>query len=144
MLAQNRGRGEGFHSRHVTGAGHHHVRLMAHVAARPIPNANAFRAVLDGRIHVEVLQVRLLVGHNHVDVLGTAQAVIGYAQQAVGVGRQIDADDLRTFVGDDVQKAGILMGEAIVILPPDKRGDEQVERGYGSAPSSSRLRPPAI
>ena len=37
--------------------------------------------------------MRLLVGDDDVDVVGAAQAVVGDAEQAVGVGRQIDAHD---------------------------------------------------
>ena len=42
--------------------------------------------------------------------------------------------DVGALVGDDVEKAGILVGEAVVILPPDERGDEQVERGDRGTP----------
>ena len=72
--------------------------------------------------------MRLLVGDDDVDVVLAAQAVVGDAQQAVGVGRQIDARDVGALVADHIEKAGILMGEAVVILPPDERGDQQVER----------------
>ena len=75
----------------VARARHDHVRLAALVVAGPVPDADALGAMLDRRIHVEKLQMRLLVGDDDVDVVGAAQAMIGDAQQAVGVGRQIDA-----------------------------------------------------
>ena len=84
--------------------------------------------------------MRLLVGDDHVDVVFAAQAVIRHAQQAVGVGRQIDARDIGALVADHVEKAGILMGEAVVVLPPDERSDQQVERGDRSPPVEFELR----
>ena len=79
--------------------------------------------------------MRLLVGDDDVEVVAGAQAVVGDAEQAVGVGRQIDAHDVGALVGDDVEEAGVLVGEAVVVLPPDERGDEQVDGGDGRAPA---------
>ena len=82
----------------------------------------------------------LLVGDDDVDVIARTQAMVRHAQQAVRIGRQIDADDVRAFIGDHVQKSGILMGEAVVILPPDQRCDEDVDRGHRRAPVQLLLR----
>ena len=49
--AAGRGRGERLERRHVAGAGHHDVGLAARVAARPVPDADAARAVRDRRVH---------------------------------------------------------------------------------------------
>jgi hypothetical protein len=80
------------------------------------------------RFHVQVLQVLLLVGDDDVDVVAAAQAVIGDRQKAIGIGRQVDARDRRALVDHQIQEARILVGEAVVILAPHRRGDEQVER----------------
>ena len=40
----------------------------------------------------------------------------------------------------EIEEAGILVGEAVVILPPDRGGDQQVERRDRRAPSAARLR----
>jgi len=40
------------------------------------------------------------------------------AEQAVRVGRQVDANHVGALVGDDIKKARVLMGEAVVILSP--------------------------
>ncbi len=48
--------------------------------------------------------------------------------------RQIDLHDLRLLVGDMINEAGILMAEAVVILPPDMRGQEIVERSDRAPP----------
>jgi hypothetical protein len=34
---------------------------------------------------------------------------------------------LRAFVDDHVEKTGVLVGETVVVLPPDQGGDQQVE-----------------
>jgi hypothetical protein len=78
--------------------------------------------------HGEVLEMLLLVGDDDVDVVGAAEAVVHGRKQAVGVRWEIDAYNLRTLVRDHVQKARILMCEAVVILPPYCRSQEDVER----------------
>lgn len=70
----------------------------------------------------------LLVGNNYVDVVDRAEAVVHGAQQAVGIRRQVDADDIRRFVGDHVEKTWILVCKAVVILTPYGAGEEDVER----------------
>ena len=85
--------------------------------------------MLDGLIHVEPLRGRLLARDDDVDVVAAAQAVIGDRQQRVGVRRQIDADHLGLLVDHVIDEAGVLMAEAVVVLPPDVRGQQVVERG---------------
>ena len=52
-----------------------------------------------------------------VDVMPAAQAVIHHRQQTVRIRRQINAHDFGFFVEDMIDEAGILVREAIVILP---------------------------
>src|SRR5262249_35607304 len=89
------------------------------VVAGPLPDAEASLAVLDRLIHRQPLRCRLLAGDDDVDVVPAAQAVIGDRQQAVGVGRQVDADDLGLLVGNVVDEPRVLMAKAVVVLPPD-------------------------
>ena len=91
-------------------------------------------AVADGRVDVEPLPLRLLAGDDQVDVVAAAQAVIGDRQQAVGVGRQIDARDVGLLVGDVIDEARVLVGEAVVVLPPDMGGEQVVQRRDRLAP----------
>ena len=105
VLPQQVDRRQRLERRHVAGAGHHHVGLAALVVARPLPDADARGAVADGRVHVEPLQLGLLAGHDHVDVVAAAQAVVGHRQQAVGVRRQVDPDDVGLLVDDVVDEA---------------------------------------
>ena len=64
-----------------------------------------------------------------VDVVAAAQAMIQDREQAVGIRRQIDAHDLGLFVHDVIDETGVLMREAVVILPPDMRGQQIIQRG---------------
>ena len=111
--------GQGLQGRHVTAAGHHDIGLAAPVVAGPLPDAEASLAVLDRVVHRQPLRCRLLAGDDDVDVVPAAQAVIGDRQQAVGVRRQVDADDLGLLVGNVVDEPRVLMAKAVVVLPPD-------------------------
>src|SRR5262249_47080513 len=77
VLAQQGGGGQGLHRRHVAAARHDHIGFGPLVVAGPIPEAEAFRAVRDRRLHVQILQVDLFVRDDHVDVVEAAQAVVG-------------------------------------------------------------------
>jgi hypothetical protein len=54
-----------------------------------------------------------------------------------GVRRQVDADDLGLLVDDVVDEAGVLVAEAVVVLPPDVRGEQVVERGDRPPPGDA-------
>ena len=41
----------------------------------------------------------------------------------------MNARHTRALVGDDIQKTRILVGKAVVVLPSDGRGNQQVEQG---------------
>ena len=108
-MAEDGNGGEGFERRDVAGAGHHDVRLGAAVVAGPFPDADAFGAVLDGGVHGKPLRGGMFAGDDDVDVMPAAQAVVHHREEAVGVGGQIDADDLRFFVDDVIDEAGVLV-----------------------------------
>jgi len=102
----------------VAAAGHHHVRLGVLIVAGPLPDADSFRAMDDGGIHCQPLRKSVFAGHDHVDIIAAAQAMIEDRQQAIGVRRQIDTYDIGFLVDDVIEKAGILVREAVVILLP--------------------------
>ena len=135
IAAQEGHGGERLERRHVAGAGHDHVGI-AGIVAGPLPDAGADGAVTNGRIDVEPLPLRLLAGDDQVDVVAAAQTVIRDRQQAVRVGRQIDAHDVGFLVRDMIDKAGILMRKAVVILPPDMRGEQVIQRCDRLAPGN--------
>ena len=73
-----------------------------------------------------------------VDVMAAAQAVVHHRQQAVGIRRKVNAHHLGLLVHDVVDETGILVGEAVVILPPDMRGQQVVQRGDLPPPRQAR------
>src|SRR5579862_1009305 len=69
-----------------------------------VPDADAFRAMLDRGVHREPLRRRVFSGDHHVHIMHAAQAVIHDREQAVGVWRQIDAHDFGLFVDDVIDE----------------------------------------
>ncbi len=138
MLAQDGHRRQRLQRRHVAAAGHDDVGLGVLVVAGPLPDADALGAVLDGGVHRQPLRRRMLAGDHDVDVVTAAQAVVHHRQQAVRIRRQIDAHDLGLLVDHVVDEAGILVREAVVVLPPDVRGEQVVQRGDLAPPRQLR------
>ncbi len=118
----------------ISAAGHDHVGLGALIVAGPFPDPDPGRAVLDRRIHVQVLQGGLLARDDHVHVISAPQTVVGDREESVGVRGEIDAHDLGLLVHDVIDEAGILMRESVVVLTPDVGGEEVVERSDRAAP----------
>jgi len=52
----------------------------------PLPDRGTEREVLDGRVHVELLELRLLVYGDEVDVITASETVVGAGEERVGVG----------------------------------------------------------
>src|SRR5258705_10728751 len=63
--------------------------------------------------------------------------MIGHGKQRVYVWRQVDTANIRTLVEDNVQKSGVLMSKAIVVLPPDGRGNQQIQGRNRRAPGQA-------
>src|SRR6185437_8305664 len=104
LLAKNGGRGKSLHGHDVAGAGYHYVGLGLLIVARPRPNADAFFAVLDRRVHIEVLKMRLLISDDDIHIVNAPQTMVRRAQKAVNVGGQIYPSDRRALVCYDVQE----------------------------------------
>src|SRR5215475_2837837 len=60
--------------------------------------------------------------------------MVGDGEQAVRIGRKIDAADAGLLVHYDVEEARVLMREAVVILLPDVRGKQVIQRRNGHPP----------
>ena len=133
-LAQDGGRRERLERRRVAGAAEDDVRLAALVVRRPVPDPEPPRAVQDRIVDREEVERGLLARHDHVHVVAAAQAVVADREQRVRVGRQIDPDHLCLLVHDVVDEAGVLVREAVVVLPPDVRAEQVVERGDRAPP----------
>ena len=148
VAAQQVHRRQRFQRRHVARTGHHHVGLgglsvRAGVAAGPLPDPQPGGAVQRGAGHIQPLRRRLLAGHHDVDILATAQAVIHHRQQGVGVGRQVDPHHIGLLVHHVVDEPGVLVRVAVVVLAPDVRSQQDVERGDVAPPGhlAARLEP---
>ena len=126
--------GERLQRWHVTAASHHDIGLAAVVVAGPLPNTQSGFAVLDRLVHRQPLRSRLLARHDDVDVVSATQTMVGDREQAVGVGRQIDADDLGFLVDDVVDEPRVLVAEAVVILAPDMARQEVIQRANRPSP----------
>ena len=135
--------GERLQRRHVAAAGHHHVGLTAAVVAGPLPDPEPGGAVFDRLVHRQPLRRGLLAGDDDVDVVPAAQAVVGDREQAVGIRRQVDADDLGLLVDDVVDEAGVLVAEAVVVLAPDMAGQQVIQRARSAAATECDCTPSA-
>ena len=62
--------------------------------------------MLDGGFHVEILQCGLLSGDDNIDVIATAQTMVGHREQRVCVRGKIDSDNVGFFVYNMVDEAG--------------------------------------
>src|SRR6516162_3438729 len=63
-----------------------------------------------------------------------SQTVISNGEQWVSVMAHIDARDIGALIDHDVEKSGVLMGETIVVLPPYRRRNQQVQGRYRFTP----------
>src|ERR1700757_335061 len=115
---QQGGRGQCFLSGDIACGGENNIRFLAFIVTGPIPDTNAFCAMADRGIDVEVLQMLLFVRDNDVDVVFGSQAMIGYRQQTIGIWWEIDARNRGAFIEYYIQEVRILVRKAIVILAP--------------------------
>ena len=117
-----------FERRRLAAARHNNVRFCALIVGRPLPDADALGAVLHSLLHGQPLRTRMLGSHDDVDIVAALDAVIEAAEQAVCIGRQVQTDNIRLFVGDVVKETRVLMGKAVVVLLPYVGSQNQVER----------------
>lgn len=76
VLSQKRGRCEGFLGDDITARSHDDIGFFVRTGACPFPDTETLGAMGDGRVHVEVLEMRLLVSDDDVDIVGALQAVV--------------------------------------------------------------------
>src|SRR5687768_2341062 len=102
----------------VSGACQDHVRLALLIIACPTPYADTRAAVLDGSVHVQPLERWLFSRDDDVDEISGTQTLVGNIKKGIRVRRKINADDTCLLVDDEVDKAGVLMRKAIMVLTP--------------------------
>src|SRR3989344_839360 len=119
---------------HIPGACHDDVGLFMVIVAREVPDTDPRCAVFDSVLHGEPLQCRLFSGNDDIDVVAATKAVVGDGEEGICIRWQIDADDFGLLVYDVINESWILVGKAIVVLLPDVRCEEDVERRNGPSP----------
>ncbi len=62
--------------------------------------------------------------------------MVGDGEEGVGIGREINADDFGFFVDHVVNETGVLVAEAVVVLAPDERTEQVIQRGNGPPPGN--------
>ena len=134
LSAQDRRRGKDFQGRGVTGAGEDNVGFVVGVAARPVPDAHTAGAMQSRLLGVEPVRRVVLARHDHVHVVTATQAMLGDLQQSIGIRREIYADDFGNLVRDVVDETRVLVGEAVVVLTPDVRGQQVVQGRHRTPP----------
>src|SRR5918999_1670331 len=94
ILAKPVCRRDGLKGRDVASAAQDDVGLLTFgYVGCPLSDRGTEREVLDGRVHVEPLELRLLVYGDEVDVVTASETVVGAGEERIGVGGQVDACD---------------------------------------------------
>jgi len=68
---------QSFECGNITTRCHDDVRIFALIVASPVPDTETFGAVLDSLVHVEKLEMVLLVCDDDVDVIDAAETMVG-------------------------------------------------------------------
>jgi len=90
------------------------------------------------RIHIEVLKSWPVARDDHIHIIPATQAVIRYGQKRVASGG--DKHGLcPPLVHYVVDEPGVLMREHVVILPPDVRCQQVVQRSNRTSPRNVAL-----
>ena len=129
MVTEDGDRGQGLQRGGVTAAGQYHVRFLPLVIGGPLPDADALGAVLHRLLHGQPLRAGMLGGDQHIHIVPAGNAVVEAGEQAVGVRGQIHPHHIGLLIGHMIQEAGVLVGEAVVILLPDVGGEDIVQGG---------------
>ena len=77
-------------------------------------------------IEREPLELGLLSAGDDVDVIAAAQAVIDNVEQAIGIGRIVNAGDFAAALQRVVHEARGLVAETVVIVAPRVAGEEDI------------------
>ena len=118
FFAQNLCGGNDLQRQVIATTGERHLRVFSVVCAGPTPDRSPNATMFDGFLHCEPLRHRLLADDDQIDVIGRAEAMVRGAEQAVGIGWQINPVGLPFFGEQIINKSRPLMRIAVVVLPP--------------------------
>lgn len=108
-----------------------------------MPTPNLRRLGELGLCLVDRLEGRggLLAAEDGVDAVGGLVDALGHGESHVSVGRIVSVHDMRVvgLVEQQVDKAGILVREAVVVLTPNMARQQNVEAADGARHGISRL-----
>jgi len=76
VLAEKSSSGERFLGWNIAARGHDKIRFLTLVGGSPLPDASTLCAMCDSVFHVEILEMVLLVGNNHIDVVRASETMI--------------------------------------------------------------------
>jgi len=117
ILAKPVGGRDGLKGRDVASAAQDDVGFLTFgYVGCPLPDRGPEREVLDGRVHVELLELRLLVYGDQVDVVTASETVVGAGEERVGVGGRQMRATVPPLGEHDVDQAWPLVGEAVVVV----------------------------
>ena len=96
----------------------------------PLPLSQALFHFFPGFFHCQVTEVELLSCHYGIYLVFGLEGLFRYCKQGVGIYCKVNADDVvvvEVLIEQDVYDARILVGKAVVILPPNVGGEQKVE-----------------
>ena len=76
MLSKKSSCGQGLFRDDIATRCHYDVWLCTLVVRGPLPNTDAFGAMAYGVLHIQILEMVLLICHDHIDVIFRTQAVV--------------------------------------------------------------------
>ena len=132
------GRSKRLLRRHVSAAPEHDVRLLARLGRGcPLPLGSALLELLAGIGKREPRRLGLFAGKDAIDTVRGLVAALCHREQHVRICRIVDVHYMvvvPALVEQDIHKARVLVGEAIVVLAPDMARKEHVEAGDRLSP----------
>ena len=136
--------------RNITAGTDYEVGILKRAGSRcPIPGGGSCGKLSARLVHRLERRSRLFATENGVHAVGRLVAALGNGKRHIRVRRIICIDDMRLvcLVEEQIDKAGILMREAVVVLTPHMTRQQDVETADRRAPrnlSHSSLEPFAV
>src|SRR5215471_6623828 len=134
IFLEQPGCGAGLERRNVSSAGQNDIGFSITIVRGKLPSRSPSGAVSHRLVHIQPLKAELFAAGDDIHVVPAAQAMIEYTEEAIGVGRKINPDNLGPAVQGIADKAWRLMTESVVVVSPAVAGEKDVERCNGPSP----------